>query len=169
MSHTLRLFAETDIDSLMRYANNRNIARYLTNQFPHPYTRESGEGFIQHARSREQSHIFAIDVDGEAVGAIGIHPQKDISSRNAELGYWLGEPFWGQGIITKAIAEVVDYGFANLDIDRIYARPFGSNLASQRTLEKNGFTLEARFANAFIKWETYEDELVYSIRKNENQ
>ena len=84
------------------------------------------------------------------------------------MGYWLAEPFWGHGIITKAIIEIVGYGFENLqDIDRIFARPFGSNKASQRVLEKAGFQLEGRFEKTLWKNEQFEDELIYAIRRTQ--
>ena len=165
MTFTLRPWTPADVDSLVKYANNAAIARFMTDQFPHPYTRDDGSAFIQFATSNTPSKIFAIDVNGEAVGGIGIHPQTDIMRKNAELGYWLAEPFWGKGIITKAIGEMVDYAFRHLDIQRIFARPFGSNLASQRVLEKAGFTLEARLEKTFFKNGAYEDELIYARRR----
>ena len=85
---------------------------------------------------------------------------------NAELGYWLAEPFWGQGIMSDAVKQIVDYAFNTLEIDRIFARPFGTNLASQKVLEKNNFKLEARFEKTLFKNGEYLDELVYAIRRN---
>ena len=167
MDFKLRAWRETDLDSLVKYANNPNIAENLTNAFPHPYTEENGQGFIKYANSSEPLHIMAIEIDGEAVGGIGIHPQTDIMCKNAELGYWLAEPFWGKGIVSKAIAQMVDYGFSTFDIVRIYARPFGSNLASQKVLEKNGFVLEARIAQNIFKNGVFQDELIYAVRKQQ--
>lgn len=154
-----------DLDSLVRYANNINIARFLTNQFPHPYTEENGRAFIEFAMSGTPMRIMAIDINNEAVGGIGVHPQKDVYSKNAEMGYWLAEPFWGNGIMTSAIRQMVDYGFKNFDINRIFARPFGNNHASQKVLEKSGFTLEARYEKTFFKNGEYLDELVYAVRR----
>lgn len=165
MNFTLRPWQTSDLDTLVNYANNYQIAKNLTNHFPHPYTRESGEGFIAMATEKEPYHIFAIDVKGEAVGAIGVHPQSDIFCKNAEMGYWLAEPFWGQGIVTEAIRRMLSYSFKTWNIDRVFARPFGSNLGSQRVLEKAGFQLEARFENTIWKNQQYEDELVYAYRK----
>jgi RimJ/RimL family protein N-acetyltransferase len=82
------------------------------------------------------------------------------------LGYWLGEPFWGKGIMSEAIQQIVAFAFNTYDIDRIFARPFGSNLASQRILEKNHFQLEARFKKTFFKNNQFEDELIYALRRN---
>lgn len=95
-----------------------------------------------------------------------MHPQKDVYRKNAELGYWLAEPYWGKGIITKAIIQMVDYAFKNFDMYRIYARPFGYNIASQKALEKAGFTLEAKLEKAFFKNEQFVDELIYVMRRD---
>lgn len=164
-SFTLRKWQLSDLESLMKHADNRKIADRLTDQFPHPYTRESGEGFLNMAMAKDPPSVFAIDVDGEAVGCIGIFPQEDIHRLNAEMGYWLSEAFWGRGIMTAAIRRMVDYGFKTFDITRIYARPFGTNLASQRVLEKAGFIPEARFEKVLIKNGELQDEIVYAIRK----
>lgn len=161
----LRPWTYEDLHNLVKYANNSNIAKNLTDKFPFPYTEEDGMRFIESATKDDPIHIFAIDVNDQAVGAIGIHPQDDIHRRNAELGYWLAEPFWGQGIISKAIKLVVDFAFKNYNIDRIFARPFGTNIASQRVLEKNGFVLEGKFEKVLEKNGELLDELIYAIRR----
>jgi RimJ/RimL family protein N-acetyltransferase len=165
MDFSLRPWTSNDLDSLIEFGNNKAIAKFMTDKFPNPYTKEKGESFIAFTQQHDPIHVFAIDVDGKAVGGIGIHPQDDIHCRNAELGYWLGEPFWGHGVITKAIIQMVDYGFTNFEIDRIFARPFGTNTASQKVLEKAGFKLEARFERSLYKNGEYLDELVYAIRR----
>lgn len=165
MEFTLRPWTSADLPSLVRHANNSKIARFMTDGFPHPYAEENGQAFIAFATRDNPVHIFAIDVNGEAVGGIGIHPLSDIYRRNAELGYWLGEAYWGQGIITEAIGRIAEIGFTEFGLDRIFARPFGSNAASQRVLEKAGFVLEARFEKTIVKHEAYEDELVYALRR----
>jgi [ribosomal protein S5]-alanine N-acetyltransferase len=165
MNFTLRPWTINDLESLVEYANNIQIAKYMTNQFPHPYTTEKGKAFIEYTSKSSPSTIFAIDINGKAVGGIGIHPQTDIHCKNAELGYWLAEPFWGDGIITKAVAQMVDYGFNNFDIDRIFARPFGTNKGSQKVLEKAGFILEAKIEKILFKNNEYLDELIYGIRR----
>lgn len=161
----LRSWQVTDVPSLVHYANNANIANNLTDGFPHPYTETNAQQFIQMAANGNPVTIMAITIDGAAVGGIGLHLQHDIFRNNAELGYWLGEPFWGKGIVTEAIRQMVHYGFQQLPINRIFARPFGRNIASQRVLEKAGFVLEARFEKTLIKNGILEDELVYAIRK----
>ena len=165
MEFILRPWKASDINSLIKYANNWNIAKNLTNQFPHPYTIQDGKAFIEYATKDDPIHIFAIEVNQEAVGGIGIHPQSDIFIKNAELGYWLGEPFWGYGIVSKAIKQIIQFGFSAFDIERIFARPYGTNFASQKILEKNNFLLEGRYNNILYKNGEYLDELIYAIRR----
>jgi [ribosomal protein S5]-alanine N-acetyltransferase len=162
---TLRKWSAEDMDSLVKYANNPAIAQNLTNQFPHPYTTSDGIAFINMTMQHIPTQIFCIDVNGMAAGAIGIHQQQDIFCKNAELGYWLAEPFWGLGIITSAVMQMVDYGFQQFAVERIFARPFGTNIGSQKVLEKAGFTLEATLEKTIYKNGTYQDECIYGIRK----
>jgi RimJ/RimL family protein N-acetyltransferase len=165
MNFILRAWDAEDAENLVKYANNFNIAKNMTDAFPHPYTIADAKRFIEFATKDNPIHIFAIDIHGEAVGGIGIHPQSDIHRKNAELGYWLAQDFWSKGIITKAIREIVDFAFTAYDINRVFARPYGSNLASQRVLEKSGFKLEGRFEKTIFKNGEYLDELIYAIRR----
>lgn len=166
MEFKLRPWILDDRESLVYHANNYNIARYMTDRFPHPYTLQDATSFIQMASTGVPTNILAIEVDKKAVGGIGLHMQPDIYRKNAEMGYWLGEHYWGKGIITNAIIEMTRYGFANWDINRIFARPFGTNKASQRVLEKAGFTLEGKFEKTLFKNNEYMDELIYAIRRS---
>ena len=165
MDYKLRPWRMSDLENLVTFANNVDIARFLTDAFPHPYTKESGIAFIESANKDNPVHIFAIEVDGKAVGGIGIHPQHDIQRKNAELGYWLAQPYWNKGIMTKAVVEMLEFGFSHYDIDRIFARPFGHNIASQKVLEKSGFQLEALLKGTLIKNGEKVDELIYSVRR----
>jgi RimJ/RimL family protein N-acetyltransferase len=117
------------------------------------------------ANNESPPRILAITLADEAIGGIGIHPQSDIYRQNAELGYWLGEPFWGKGIMTEAIRQMVIYGFEHWPLNRIFARPYHTNIGSQRALKKAGFTLEARLQGTIIKNEEVLDELIYAIRR----
>lgn len=165
MDFKLRPWKESDLENLVKHANNWEIAKNLTDKFPFPYTTEDGKAFLNFAMNNKQALMLAIDINSEAVGSIGIFPQDDIHRYNAELGYWLAEPFWGKGIITSAIKEIVELGFKQFNLNRIFARPFGSNKASQRVLEKAGFTFEARFEKILYKNNSWEDELYFAIRK----
>lgn len=161
----LRPWNMSDLPALLRYANNFNISNNLTDKFPHPYSEADGKRFIGMATADEPIHIFCIDVNGEAVGGIGIHPQDDIHRKNAELGYWLAEPFWGKGIVTAAIPQAIDFAFNTYDLNRVFARPYGRNVASQRVLEKCGFVLEARLEQTLFKNGQFEDEMIYAVRR----
>lgn len=165
MNYILRDWDILDSDSLVRHANNYNVAKWLTNQFPYPYTEDDAKAYIEAVALNNTSKVFAIEVDGEAVGSIGIFPQSDIHKKSAEIGYWLSEKYWGNGIISKAIEDIVNYGFNTFDVVRIYARPFSTNKGSQRVLEKAGFLFEARLKNALYKNGEYMDELIYSKLK----
>jgi RimJ/RimL family protein N-acetyltransferase len=167
MDFILRPWAMSDLDDLVKFANNHNVAKYLMDRFPHPYTREDGVAFIGMTSQNHPPNILAIEVEGRASGGIGVHFQEDVYRRNAELGYWLAEPYWGKGIMSAAIPQMVEYAFKNFEIDRIFARPFGTNIASRKTLEKVGFILEARFEKTFIKEGQLLDELVYAKRRNQ--
>ena len=165
MNFILRPWNSNDLESLIKFGNNPSIAKFMTDQFPNPYTPEKARQFIEMATKNTPPNIMAIEIEGLASGGIGLHLQSDIQHKNAELGYWLGEPFWGNGIITNAIQQMVVYGFKTWDINRIFARPFGTNIGSQKALEKAGFKLDAKFERTFLKNGEYLDELVYAIRK----
>jgi RimJ/RimL family protein N-acetyltransferase len=162
----LRPWTIADLDNLIKYANNIHIAQNLTNAFPHPYTKTAGEKFIEMANSSSPVSIFAICINHEAIGGIGVHPQQDIHQKSAELGYWLAEPYWGKGIMSTAVKQMITFAFNNFDINRLYARPFSSNIGSQKVLKKCGFTLEARLKKSIYKNGIFLDELIYSIVKD---
>jgi len=170
----LRSWKMTDLDDLVRFANNRNIAGNLTDAFPHPYTESDGIAFLQRfaedappgAGESGIGRVFAIETDGQVCGSIGIFPGTDVHRKNAEVGYWLAEPFWGRGIMTEAVRRIIEFGFKNFDVNRIYARPFGTNKGSQRVLEKAGMKLEACLERAIFKNGAYMDELIFAIHRS---
>lgn len=167
MTHfTLRPWTMADLPALVEHANDATVADNLTDAFPHPYTAEHGKAFLARFMAQDPQLVLAIDVDGEAVGAVGIHPQGDVYRRNAELGYWITKELRGKGIMTQAVRQATARAFTILPhIHRIFARPYGSNLASQRVLEKAGFILEARMQGTFLKNGRTEDELIYAMRR----
>ncbi|MBS1730876.1 MAG: GNAT family N-acetyltransferase [Bacteroidetes bacterium] len=167
MDYLLRPWKLDDLDSLVLHANNPRIAQFMTDAFPHPYTPDAGKKFIQYATKDHTVHIFAIEVKGKAVGGIGIHPQQDVFRKNAEIGYWLGEAYWNTGIMTQALSQIVTIAFINLNFERVFARPFSTNTASQKVLEKCGFKMEAILKKTIYKDGLYLDELIYAKRKKE--
>ena len=160
----IREWRRGDEHSLVRHANNRNVWRHLRDIFPHPYTLDDAKRWIAHA-AKSPTTDFAIVVDGEAAGGIGFVPQGDIARRSAEIGYWLGEAHWGQGIATGAVRAISDYIFANFDVCRIYASVFESNPASSHVLEKAGYSCEGRLRRAVTKDGVTMDALIYALVK----
>ena len=138
MQFELRPFELNDLTSLVKHANNYNIAKNLSNKFAFPYTTDHGIAFINLALSATPTEIFAITINGQVVGSIGVHPKLDVHCKNAEIGYWIAEEYWGQGIGPQAVKLMVDYGFKTFDITRIYASTYDVNLKSQRVLVKAG-------------------------------
>lgn len=161
----LRPWRKSDVSFFVNNATNPEIAKNMTDRFPQPYTERDAKTFIKNAIHTDPTSRFAILYQDEVVGSIGVFPQEDINRLNAELGYWLAEPFWGKGIMTDAIKYMVEYAFDMLPIDRIFARPFPTNPASQKILEKNGFVLEATIKDGLIKNGVKMDELIYAVRK----
>lgn len=147
----LRPFALSDIERLAQLANNKNVWDNLRDYIPHPYTEKDAEEYIIFCNNQNPMTNFAIAYNDELVGTIGLILQKDVYRKSAEIGYWIGEPYWGKGIVTKAVELMVEYGFQNLDIIRIFTGVFDFNIGSQKVLEKNGFEKEAIFKNAIFK------------------
>ncbi len=154
-----------DVPDVTAHANNWNIAQNLTDRYPYPYTEDDAKTYINSVIKDDADIILAIEVNGEAIGSIGIMPQSDIYCKNAELGYWLSEPYWNKGIASKAAEWIINFAFNKYDINRIYATVFGTNLASQKVLLKNNFTLEASLENVIFKNGIYQDELIYGLRR----
>jgi len=165
MDFIIRDLKESDLESLVKYANNWDISKNLSDRFPYPYTEKDGKEFLKFAIDNPTEFVQAIDIDGECIGTIGLHPQKDIYAKNVEIGYWIAEPFWGKGIATRAVKQIVEIGFERFDCSRIFARAFGTNKGSQRVLEKAGFQFEYNFEKTLYKDGQYFDDLVYGIRR----
>jgi ribosomal-protein-alanine N-acetyltransferase len=159
---TIRPWALSDAVAVQRYANNRKIWLNLRDLFPHPYDLEDASRFLHYVTSDKPATTFAIALPTEAIGCIGLQIGRDVHCKTAELGYWLGEPFWGQGIMSEAVAEFARYAFEAFDLNRIYAQPFANNAASARVLEKAGFVCEGRLrANVFKDGQRL-DSLLYA-------
>src|SRR6266567_6584806 len=159
---SLRSWTEHDAAAVQRYADNRNIWRNVRDAFPHPYGLEDARAFLNHAIGEKPETIFAIASPAEAIGCISLRLGRDVHARTAELGFWLGEPFWGRGIMSEAGAGFTRYAFEGYDVVRIYAEPFASNRASARVLEKAGFSCEGRLRSSVIKDGKVLDSLLYA-------
>jgi RimJ/RimL family protein N-acetyltransferase len=159
----LRPYRRADESSLVRHANNRNVSRNLRDRFPYPYTAADAREWTTRVSGQAPVAHFAIVVSNEVVGGIGLEPGTDVFRRSAEIGYWLGEPFWGRGLATEAVRAVTDYAFRTFDICRLEAGVFDWNPASARVLEKAGYTLEGRARLAVTKDGRTGDRLLYAL------
>jgi len=159
----IRSWRAEDAAGIVRYANNYKIWVNLRDAFPHPYTAQHARDFIRSVKNRTPETTFAIAVNDEAVGSIGFVLHPDVERVSAEIGYWLAEPFWGQGIVTDALAAMTEYAIATHALTRIYAVPFASNAASCRVLEKAGYVLEARLHRSAIKNGAITDQMQYAF------
>jgi ribosomal-protein-alanine N-acetyltransferase len=162
MHFQLRPFRTDDAASVARYANNRKIWAAVRDHFPHPYTEEDAVTFINLANEPGDAVVRAIVVNGEAVGAIGIHPQDDVHRICVEIGYWLGEPFWGKGIITEAVKEMTKVAI-ELGYTRVFATVFSNNQASVKVLEKAGYQYEGTMRRAALKDNEVLDVMMYGF------
>jgi [ribosomal protein S5]-alanine N-acetyltransferase len=159
----LRPWRRGDEVSLARHADNRNVWITLGDRFPHPYTLDDAKDWISVVTSQDPAVHFAIVVDGEAAGGIGLELQQDIFKRSAVIGFWLGEAHWGKGITTAALKVLTEHAFASFDLCRLQAYVFEHNGASARVLEKAGYLWEARLRKAATKDGHTFDLLVYAM------
>lgn len=162
---TVRPWAVTDLDALVLHANNRHVSVHLRDRFPFPYEREHGRKFLDWIVQQPSPTVWALEVDGVAVGGIGIELHSDVERVSAEIGYWLSESVWGRGIMTEALQAVTAQVFGKFDLTRIYALPFADNRASVRVLEKAGYLVEGHLRQSAIKDGIVRDQLLYAAYK----
>lgn len=163
----LRKWKLEDKEDVAYYANNQKVAENLRNSFPHPYTLADAEWFLKFCieqDGRRQLHR-AITISDRSVGSISISLGEDVYEKSAELGYWLAEEFWGNGIMSYAVRTICKEAFQMFDLERIYAEPFARNTGSRRVLEKAGFTLEGTMRNGLYKRGEFADYCMYGLLK----
>lgn len=165
----LRAWKTEDAESLAQAADNPNIAKNLRNAFPNPYTLEDARRYINDsiANAGKGQLNYAIAVDGRAVGGIGIFVKDDVYEKSAELGYWLAEEYWHQGIMSEAVRRICGEAFAGFDIVRIFAEPFADNAGSRGVLEKAGFACEGTMRSGVYKNGEIHSYCMYSLLREE--
>jgi [ribosomal protein S5]-alanine N-acetyltransferase len=157
----VRGWRSDDLESLVRHADDREVWINLRDRFPYPYHREHGRMFLESIARQMPTTVWAIEAEGAAVGGIGIEPGRDVERVSAEIGYWLGRPYWGRGIMTEAVRAVTAEVFKTFDFARIFALPFAGNVGSIRVLEKAGYVLEGRMPQSTIKDGRIRDQLMF--------
>lgn len=158
----LRPLQDSDAHSIARHANSRKIWLNVRDRFPHPYRLDDAVDFIQKTGESASETVFAVDVNGTAIGAVSLMLREDVDRVSAEIGYWLGEEFWGKGIATEAVKAVTAYGIKQFRLTRVFAYTFEWNVASARVLEKAGFALEGRLKRSAVKDGQIVDQFQYA-------
>lgn len=148
--------------SLVRHANNKAVSAQLRDVFPHPYTEADGHAFVEFAGRAARPAALAIVVDGEACGGIGVTPFSGNERRTAEIGYWLGEAYWGRGIGADALTLATRYAVETFDLARLEAFAIASNRRSCRVLEKAGYVHEGVRRKSFLKDGVLHDQCCYA-------
>ncbi len=158
----VRSWRKSDLDALLRHANNPKIAANLRDQFPHPYTRRDALDYLNFVRDQKPERAFALEHAGEAIGGLGFQIGVDIARVSAEMGYWVSETYWGRGFATRAAEAVSDWAFAEYQLTRVFALVFSHNLASIRVLEKAGFQREGMLRRSAMKNGVVVDQLMFA-------
>lgn len=159
----VRDWTAADRAALLRVANNRNVWRNLTHRFPHPYTAADADSWFERCARKTVPTNWAIEVDGQAAGGIGADPGEGVHAKTARFGYWLGEPFWGRGIMTAAVRATTRHIFDHFDIVRLEAPVFEWNPPSMRVLEKCGFVREGVLRKSVEKDGRIIDAVIYAL------
>lgn len=167
MNISIRKWKIEDAEDVKDAINNKKILDNLRDGIPYPYTIENAKEFILQTLNAkpDSQYSWAIIADKKVIGSVGVFRKDNIHSHTAEIGYYIAQEYWGNGIMTRVIKEVCDYIFENTDIIRIFAEPFDYNIASCRVLEKAGFKLEGILRNNAIKNGKILDMRMYSIIK----
>jgi RimJ/RimL family protein N-acetyltransferase len=163
----IRSWRDGDQPSLARHANDLQVWRNVRDHFPHPYTEADADAWIAMVVGHVPETQFGIEVNGEVAGGVGLMLQQDIARHSAEIGYWLGQEFWGRGIMTEAVRCITDWGFTSLNIYRVYALVFEWNPASRRVLEKAGYILEGCLRKAVLKDGQLLDQFAYAVTRHD--
>ena len=171
MQVKIREWKIEDKSALSQILNNKKILDNLRDGLPYPYTEKDAEDYINAMLGADKSETFAfaITLDGKVIGSIGAFRQGNIHFRTAEVGYYIGEQYWGNGYTASALKLICDYVFKNTDIIRIFASPFARNTASCRVLEKAGFSFEGTLKNAAFKNGKVQDMKMYAITRSNNE
>ena len=156
----LRKFDERDEELLVSYLNDETLTYFLSTRIPQPYTNESARWWINTGSSI--GIVYAIIHNGVFVGSISAIPGEFEKQRTAEIGYWIGRPFWGNGIASSALEKFTGFIFENTNFNRLYASVFEGNLASAKVLTKCGYTLDAVMQKAIYKNGVVFNELHFS-------
>jgi len=165
MDFELRKWEKADSENFFKYSHNTKIAENMRDAFPSTLEdcRKAVESFS--CNDEAQQCCRAIVVNGEAAGCIALFLKNDVYCKSAEIAFWLGEPFWGRGIMGRAIKQLCQIAFEQYDIVRIFAEPYAHNIGSRKALEKAGFVLEGIMKKSVYKNGRFFDSCMYALVK----
>lgn len=158
----VRPWTAADLDALVLQADNPRVSAQLRDVFPYPYTLDDGRRFLAFVAAQHPPTSMAIEVDGAPVGGVGVVPASGNERRTAEIGYWLGEAYWGRGIAVEALTLMTAYALDTFSLVRLQALPAASNRQSCRVLEKAGYVLEGTMRKSFLKHGVLHDQCLYA-------
>lgn len=165
MIFELRKWEKSDAESFFKYSHNTKITENMRDAFPSTLEdcRKTLEGFSCNDETQQCCRVIV--VNGEAIGCVALFIKNDVYCKSAEIAYWLGEPFWGRGIMSEAIIQLCKTAFEQYGIVRIFAEPYAHNIGSRKALEKAGFVLEGVMKKGVYKNGNFFDYCVYALVK----
>ncbi len=160
----IRSYRHDDAEAIVREANDPNVARYMSDQFPSPYAINDARQWLSRCMDidHEESQ-FAIELEKVFVGGLGFTRFSGERRFTAEYGYWLGTGAWGKGIATAASLTFLDWMWKETDFERIQAHAYAPNVASRRVLEKIGLRHEGTLRRHIFKNGEFYDALLFAI------
>jgi [ribosomal protein S5]-alanine N-acetyltransferase len=166
--HRIRPYSPADAARLADLANNLEVVKWLRDGFPYPFTIANAEEFLATKGLKSPANYLAAEVNGMLAGALYVFFKEGMHRRNVEVGYWLGQPYWGQGLGTAFLRGLTSYAFITFpDVERVCAHLLADNLPCARILEKAGFRHEGTQRKAVLKDGQLRDNSIYAVLREE--
>ena len=164
----LRTLQHSDASKMALMLNQKSLWDNMRDNMPYPYTETDAVYFINLSIESKAGINFAILYKNDFCSVIGVKPQTDVHRKSVEIGYWIGQAYWNKGIATQAVKLMTQWVFEHLNVNRIFARVFAFNVASQKVLLKNHYRQEATLKQAVYKNGIFVDEFIFAKLKPEN-
>lgn len=158
-----RTFREEDVEELSLLLNNPNVSQFTSDHIPYPYTKEDAIKFLERVKTMPVEYMNAVTLNGKLIGGAGIHPQEMNLKYNAEIGYWLGQEYWGKGYATEVVQKLISIAKESKNFHKLFARTFEGNLASEKVLQKNGFVHEGTLKEHIFKRGKFLNEKIWGL------
>lgn len=163
----IRQINTTDKARLIELIGNPEVSKFMSDRVPYPYTAQHADTFFEVVKNTPNDLFFAVTLNGEFIGGAGLHRQQLNHAKNIELGYWIGQPYWNKGYATQTVKLTLQAAFALPEIEKVFARVFEGNTASDKVLLKNGFTHEGTLRKHILKNNKLLDEKYFGLLRNQ--